>query len=203
MTTPQEDFWAGEFGDEYIQRNQSADLLAANLSFFGDVLRRTGPIDSALELGANVGMNVRALTQLAPRLAITAIEINATAALELQKLECEVVVGSILDFHPAGLHDLVFTKGVLIHLAPSALPAVYDTMAQASGRFVMMAEYYNPSPVAIAYRGHDERLFKRDFAGEFLDQRPEFRLVDYGFLYHRGAFAQDDMTWFLMERRPG
>ena len=31
MKTEQELFWEGEFGDEYISRNQSKELLAANL----------------------------------------------------------------------------------------------------------------------------------------------------------------------------
>ena len=32
--TEQEEFWAGEFGTEYIQRNQGSKLLASNLDFF-------------------------------------------------------------------------------------------------------------------------------------------------------------------------
>lgn len=31
--TAQENFWAGEFGNDYIQRNQSEQLLASNLNF--------------------------------------------------------------------------------------------------------------------------------------------------------------------------
>jgi spore coat polysaccharide biosynthesis protein SpsF len=55
--------------------------------------------------------------------------------------------------------------------------------------------------VALPYRGHDERLFKRDFAGEILDRFPDLRLVDYGFRYRRDPnFPQDDVTWFLMEK---
>ena len=32
--TEQEAFWAGDFGTEYIQRNQGDALLASNLDFF-------------------------------------------------------------------------------------------------------------------------------------------------------------------------
>ncbi len=61
----------------------------------------------------------------------------------------------------------------------------------------MVAEYYNPTPVAISYRGHNDRLFKRDFAGELLDLYPQLQLVDYGFVYRRDpSFPQDDLTWF-------
>ena len=65
----------------------------------------------------------------------------------------------------------------------------------------MVAEYYNPTPVSINYRGHTDKLFKRDFAGEIMDMYPNLKLVDYGFIYHRDdAFPQDDITWFLMEK---
>ena len=53
-STPQEEFWAGQFGTDYITRNQSEQLLAANLAFFSRVLERTGKIVSCVELGANV-----------------------------------------------------------------------------------------------------------------------------------------------------
>lgn len=67
----------------------------------------------------------------------------------------------------------------------------------------MVAEYYNPAPVAIPYRGHNDRLFKRDFAGELIWYRhPQLQLVDYGFAYHRESnFPQEDITWFLIKMR--
>ena len=42
----------------------------------------------------------------------------------------------------------------------------------------------------------------RDFAGEIMDRHPQLQLVDYGFAYRRDPnFPQDDITWFLMEKR--
>ena len=64
----------------------------------------------------------------------------------------------------------------------------------------MVAEYYNPSPVNLSYRGNEETLFKRDFAGELMEQYG-LKLVDYGFIYKRDNWApQDDITWFLLEK---
>ena len=64
-----------------------------------------------------------------------------------------------------------------------------------------VAEYYNPSPVELPYRGHEGKLFKRDFAGELMDRHSTLTLVDYGFAYHRdNCFPQDDLTWFLLEK---
>ena len=62
-------------------------------------------------------------------------------------------------------------------------------------------EYYNPKPVSINYRGHKDKLFKRDFAGEIMNKYKSLKLVDYGFVYHGdGSFPQDDLTWFLLKK---
>ena len=97
--------------------------------------------------------------------------------------------------------DLTFTKGVLIHIQPENLPVVYDNLYRNSIRYVLVAEYYDPKPVTLKYRGHDNKMFKRDFAGELLDKYQDLRLLVYGFCYHRDpSFPQDDISWFLMEK---
>lgn len=201
--TEQEAFWAGDFGTEYIQRNQGDALLACNLAFFAKALQAAQGLRSCIEFGANIGMNLKALKLLHPAQEQHGIEINADAARELAQIipSSHVHHSSILDFTPSQLWDLVLIKGVLIHLNPEVLPQVYDKLVSASRRYILVAEYYNPAPVAISYRGHSDRLFKRDFAGEIMDRHPQVRLVDYGFAYRRDPnFPQDDITWFLMEK---
>jgi len=202
--TEQEKFWAGEFGTEYMQRNQGEALLASNLDFFAKALRAARGVKTCIEFGANIGMNLKALKLLHPTQEQHGIEINADAALQLaQVIPAEHVhQTSILDFQPGQTWDLVLIKGVLIHINPDELPLVYDKLVAASGRYLLVAEYYNPAPVAIPYRGHIDRLFKRDFAGEIMDRHPQMQLLDYGFAYRRDPnFPQDDITWFLMEKR--
>jgi pseudaminic acid biosynthesis-associated methylase len=203
--TEQEAFWAGDFGDEYIGRNQGDQLLASNLDFFVKALRSTRQVGSCIEFGANIGMNLKALKLLYPDLHADGIEINAEACRHLASVipATQVHYTSILEFSPQRSWDLALIKGVLIHMSPDVLPQVYDQLAAACGRYLLVAEYYNPSPVAIPYRGHSERLFKRDFAGEIMDRHPQMKLVDYGFAYRRDPkFPRDDITWFLMEKRP-
>lgn len=202
--TEQEAFWAGEFGNDYIERNQGSALLASNLDFFSKALRATRDIQSCIEFGANIGMNLKALQLLYPSIKASAIEINTTAASELSKIvDPEKIFNtSILNFEPIEKYDLTLIKGVLIHINPNELPQVYDKLVASCGRYLLVAEYYNPAPVTIPYRGHTDRLFKRDFAGEIMDRHPELHLVDYGFSYHRDPkFPQDDITWFLMEKQ--
>jgi spore coat polysaccharide biosynthesis protein SpsF len=203
FTTEQEAFWAGEFGDEYIGRNESSQLLASNLSFFSTALRRVGRVKSCVEFGANVGMNLRALKLLYPEMSQKGIEINEAAAARLSELlgASNVFGGSIFDFPVKQPQELALIKGVLIHINPSMLETTYRKLYESSNRWILVGEYYNPVPVAITYRGHQDRLFKRDFAGEMLDMFKDLKLIDYGFLYRRDpAFPQDDITWFLMEK---
>ena len=203
-STEQEKFWAGEFGTDYISRNQSDALLASNLDFFAKALRRVREVKTCIEFGANIGMNLKALKLLHPGFEQFGIEINAEAAEQLANVipSENVHHASILEFQPDRVWDLVLIKGVLIHINPEKLPHVYDKLVTASSRYLLVAEYYNPAPVAISYRGHTDRLFKRDFAGEIMDRHPQMRLVDYGFVYRRDPnFPQDDITWFLMEKQ--
>lgn len=201
--TEQEKFWAEQFGDDYIARNQSDQLLASNLSFFSKALNRCGKIDSCIEFGANIGMNLKAIKLLYPEIILRGIEINENAANILMNTigEDNVIVGSIFDKSFDQKADISLIKGVLIHINPEMLEVVYEQLYKSSDKFILIAEYYNPTPVTINYRGHSDRLFKRDFAGEFLGKYEGCKLVDYGFLYRKDpAFPQDDITWFLIEK---
>jgi pseudaminic acid biosynthesis-associated methylase len=200
--TDQEKFWAGEFGDEYTERNSGPRIAASNLSFWSRILKSADSVGSVIELGANRGLNLEALRALLPTAELAGVEINETAV-SILKRQAGVTVHhqSLLDFVPKKKYDLALIKGVLIHINPDRLADAYRALYESSARFVCVAEYYNPSPVAIPYRGHSDRLFKRDFAGEMMKQFPSLRLRDYGFVYHGDEnFPQDDITWFLMEK---
>jgi len=200
---PQEQAWAGEFGNEYHKR--SPGLVAANFSLFEAIFSVNGiQAETILELGAGTGANVQALRQLNPKAKITAVELNKAACVMMasDNPDAQVVEASLLEWQAPQQWDLVLTKGVLIHIPPRFLPAVYETIHRAAGRYVLIAEYYNPTPVDVLYRGEPDKLWKRDFAGELLDRYPDLRLRDYGFVYHRDLhFCQDDLTWFLLERK--
>lgn len=200
--TDQERFWAGEFGNEYAARNQGLKWIASNISLFSKILSRTERVHSAIEFGANIGMNMIALKHLLPTAELSAVEINEKAVEQLRLLkELNVYHQSVLDFSIDRQRDFVLAKGILIHMNPDVLPAVYDLLYRTSRRYICIAEYYNPKPAEVVYRGHAGKLFKRDFAGEMLDAFPGLRLLDYGFVYHRdNNFPDDDITWFLLEK---
>jgi len=200
-TTEQEKFWAGEFGAGYRQRNDDDKLLMSKIARFSRILHSAPRVESIMELGCNIGLNLVALGKLNPGFKLNGYEINAESADVARGYGVDVTTGTILQKIPEDRkYDLVFTSGVLIHINPDELGKVYDNLYSLSKKYVLVNEYYNPTPVTVEYRGHSDRLFKRDFAGELMD-RYDLKLVDYGFGYHRdNYFDGDDTTWFLLSK---
>jgi spore coat polysaccharide biosynthesis protein SpsF len=202
--TDQESFWAGKFGNDYIERNSdNSNNIAANINLFSKILEKTSNIKSIIEFGANIGNNIDAIKFLLPNCNFSAVEINTKAAdiLRSKNKDVKVYNDSILDFAIEQKCDLSLAKGVLIHINPNELQAVYQKLYDASKRYILIIEYYNPTPVEVNYRGHEGKLFKRDFAGELLDKYSDLSLIGYGFAYHRdNNFFQDDLTWFLLQK---
>lgn len=198
----QERAWASDFGNQYVDRNTGR--VPANRHFFRKALAQARGINSVLEIGCGVGENLSALRQLYPVAHLEGIEINEKAAGIAREHGHLVRNVSILDYianESLCKCDLTLSKGVLIHVPPSELGSAYHLLVQASIRWILIAEYYSPKPVEIEYRGQAGLLWKRDFAGELLNVYQELRLVDYGWVYHRDPYPQDDLTWMLLEKR--
>ena len=195
-----EAFWQGSFGDDYTDRNAAERLIEANRALFLHILGRTSGVKSIVELGCNRGLNLQAINSLFPQILLKGYEINEKAAEIAQNLGIAAVCRrNVLDPVYGPSHDLAFTKGVLVHVAPADLGRAYAALNLLSHRYVLVCEYYSPEPVMVPYRGEPDRLWKRDFAGEMME-RFDLKLVDYGFVYHGDRFPQDDLTWFLMEK---
>lgn len=205
--TEQEQFWAGKFGDEYVDRNSSYSIISSNIALFSEVFGNNmsgKDVNSLIEFGSNIGMNLKAINLIRPEMKLGAIEINEKACDILKesfKDKIKVYQSSILECEVEEKYDIVLIKGVLIHINPDELDIVYKKLYECSNRYIMISEYYNPTPAVIEYRGESNKLFKRDFAGEMLDRFSDLKLVDYGFKYHRdNMFPMDDITWFLLEK---
>lgn len=192
------DHWTGPEGDQYHDRQTVR--LEANVQLFERALLNCD-FDSVLELGCGDGRNLEALFDWDSTLRLAGVDVNARA-LERAARYGNVQRGSVtmplpIQIGPAGL---TFTKGLLIHIPPDHLAGVYQNLYNYSTRWILIAEYYNPTPVEVPYRGKAGLLWKRDFAGEMMDAYPDLRLVDYGFHYHRDDYPQDDITFFLLEK---
>ena len=55
--TEQENFWASEFGDEYICRNHDLNVVAGNVNFFSKFISRIIGVNFIIAFAANIGLN--------------------------------------------------------------------------------------------------------------------------------------------------
>jgi pseudaminic acid biosynthesis-associated methylase len=164
----------------------------------------SAPPQSILEVGANLGVNLRALrTVTSARL--HAVEPNDKARNILLRdqvvaaADLKSSVASAIDL-PDRAVDLTFTSGVLIHIHPDQLLESLTEIHRCSARWIACIEYFSDKPEMIPYRGHDDRLFKRDFGSYWLDNFTDLRPVACGFAWKR-LTGLDNLTWWLFEKR--
>lgn len=199
--------WRGDFGNAYIERNSDApEELQRRTRLFAAMLRclAGSPPRSILEVGANIGANLKALRALIDA-ELFAVEPNAKARERMVKgkvlAKANVLDGIASDIGlDDGAVELAFTSGVLIHIHPDDLLASCREIHRVASRYIACAEYYSPRAEEVLYRGNKAAMFRRDFGGFWLDSFPDLRLVDYGFTWYR-AGGPDDMNWWVFEKR--
>lgn len=198
--------WAGEFGAEYTDRNvASEEVMRIRTAMWARLLEsfRGAPPKSILEVGCNLGLNLRAIPRLIDA-ELYAIEPNPQArekVLADKVLPAERLFAGYGDKIPVadGAVEMAFTSGVLIHVDPTNLAATMDEIHRVSSKYILCSEYFSPRAETISYRGHEGLLFKNDFGGLYMDRFPELELVDYGFFWKR-ATQLDDATWWLFRK---
>lgn len=171
---PQEQFWQGEAGVQYTARN-TVDWWA-RVPFWSRIIALTLP-ERVLEVGCNAGWNLMAIRACwGEAVQVGGVEINDVAAQRARDAGFRVVTGS---FERTQAHsaDLVFTSGVLIHIAPEAMAAAMDRVISASKRYVLAIEYEHSWEQEIEYRGERQRLWKRPFGKLYQEQG--LHLVEY------------------------
>ncbi|MBI5611056.1 MAG: methyltransferase domain-containing protein, partial [Deltaproteobacteria bacterium] len=152
---------------------------------------------------SNIGNNLRALRTLTGA-ELYALEPNQQARETLvrdQVVPADNVLEGIathIDLSD-GAVDLAFTSGVLIHIHPDDLLASCQEIHRVARRYIVCVEYFSDKAEVIPYRGHMDRLFKRDFGGFWLDHFADLRVVDYGFLWKR-LTGLDNLTWWVFEK---
>ena len=198
----QEKFWSGNFGNNYISRNNSKKLQINNDHFFKKIFSKKYKISSIIELGSNIGNNLLSLEKIYKKSTFTAVEVNLKACriLKKKKPNFNIVNSTIFNFNTKQNFNLVLCKGILIHVNPKQLEKVYKKIYNLSNRYILIAEYFSPNPEKIRYRNHKNKLFKRDFAYEIMQSQKRLKLIDYGFVYHKDKFPLDNISWFLLKR---
>ena len=195
--TPQLALWRSEFGHDYTNRNDRdrPERVAA----WRNLLEGVAPV-RVLEVGCNVGWNLVYLERLGIH-ELYGIEPQPSAVerARYRRPAFNVLHGTAFDLpFRDGFFDLVFTSGVLIHIAPESLGTALDEIARVSRRWIAAVEYDHPSEQEVPYRGHAGALWKRDHGAVWQARHALRRLrhLEFG-----PAEGYDSCTAHLFEKR--
>jgi pseudaminic acid biosynthesis-associated methylase len=193
-----EELWAGDFGDQYADRNAQIDERRER--FWSGLLDRF-QVGNVLEVGCGQGGNLRPLARRLQPEDIWGVDVNILALDRARRH----APGSNLVRAPArdlpfrdGWFDLVFTAGVLIHQPDDTLSHVIAEVVRCSRRYVLWIEYHADERVEVPYRGQSGALIKRDYGRLYREVAPGLEVRDQGFLGHDEGF--DNATWQLLEK---
>lgn len=181
--------WAGDFGQEYTDRNRSSLNAMEKLykHHFGITRAEMnqqflGRLDRSLrilEVGCNIGNQLLCLQRMGFN-NLYGIE-PQDYAVELAKKrlrDIQVIKGDIFDIpFKDDFFDLVFTSGVLIHISPKNIKRALKEIYRCSRKYIWGYEYYSDKYEEISYRGERNLLWKTDFARIFKETFPDLKLV--------------------------
>ena len=180
-STDQLAVWTSRFGQEYTDRNSlSVDEMdqAFGLQFgvrksiiYGDLVGPGRlPHGRVLEVGCNIGLQLRLLSRVNKDLECHGLEPQSYAIERARALSPEMQFHQGTAFalpFPDSSFDLVMTNGVLIHINPTDLPKALKEIHRVSRRFIFCHEYYAPTTTEIRYHGQPGLLWKTNFAERY------------------------------------
>jgi len=189
VETKQASVWEGQFGKEYTDRNTLTPLQLDQLYKRNYGVSRTelnvefiSSFDRSikiLEVGSSLGNQLLSLQEMGFK-NLYGIEINRYAVQQSKTntKDINIICGSAFDIpFKDGFFDLVFTSGVLIHIAPADIKGALKEIRRCSREYIWGFEYYADSYTEVNYRGHTNLLWKTDFASLYLEQLEDLELV--------------------------
>lgn len=209
-TTEQARTWNGEFGRQYTDRNpvgleQLDELYRHNYGvtrteindrFLSDI-----PKDARiLEVGCNIGNQLLSLQKMGFS-RLYGIDVQQYA---LQKARHQIPGATLTEAsalaipYPDRYFDLVFTSGVLIHIAPDDLPRALAEIHRCTSQWIWGLEYFSPQNTEVQYRGQSGLLWKTDYVARYRDLFPALALVREDRLCYIGNSNVD--TVFMLRR---
>jgi len=172
-----EQLWNGTFGDAYVSRNASAG--GGRAPFWSWHATRF-PAARVLEIGCNVGANLRHFVDIIDATGVWGVDINEIALTQARQALPSVNVGWAtareLPFRD-GFFDLTLSVAVLIHQPSETIGNAIDELVRCSRRFITVIEYTAPEVVEVNYRGQTGAFFKRPFGDDIAARHPQLQLA--------------------------
>ncbi len=211
--TRQETTWKGAFGSLYTLRNtRSLDECEAyyvrtyglaRSDIIGELFQGIDNEIRILEVGCNIGCNLGFFIKAGYR-DLWGLDVQEEAVAQARNLLPEAAFCNGSAFHlpfKDDTFDLVFTSGVLIHIAPGDLTRAMGEIVRCSNRYVWGFEYYAEECTEITYRGNQDLLWKANYPQIYLDHHPGLKVIRTVHIPYLDNNNVDVM--FLLEKERG
>lgn len=206
--------WSADFGKRYTDRNpQTLEQMEAlyqrdfgttrtalNQTFLAEMDREI----RILEVGCNIGNQLLCLEKMGfSHLYGIELQSYAVSLAKAHARQTNIIQGSAFDIpFKDGFFDLVFTSGVLIHIAPSDLDKILAEIVRCSRQYIWGFEYYAPQITSIPYRGQQNLLWKADYAQEYLNRFSDLNLTKRQHVAYLDSNHKDEMFLLTRETKP-
>ena len=112
----------------------------------------------------------------------------------------DIIHGSAFDIpYKDNYFDIVFTSGVLIHIAPDGIQKVLKEIHRCAKKYIFGYEYYSPTLKNIPYREHTDMLWKQDFVGLYMGSFGDLKLIKEELYDYKDGSGNQDQA-FLLEK---
>ena len=146
--------------DKYTDDNKN-NIFERLPDFFYNVAITLG-VSSICEAGCNVGNN---LSSMPTTLSVSGFDLNeyALQTTKSRYPNFDLKLGNILDIpFPDNSFDLVFTRGVLIHIPEKDLDGAMQELMRISKKWIFNLEYFGEDEKMINWKRGDDLLWYRN-----------------------------------------
>lgn len=208
--THQQKFWSSSFGQGYNDRNTWTvkgfdnfykKTWGTTRSAMNRAFLRGLKIDKTLEMGANIGLQLRHLQAMGMD-NLTGVELQWDAVERAKRFtkQINIIQGSAFDLpFKDKYYDLVFTSGVLIHIHPRDHQRAMREMYRVSKKYIWGFEYFNETLQEIPYRGNRNVLWKNNFPAVWQRHCPKLKLIKMKKFKYVG---QDNVDVMYLFKKP-
>ena len=213
MKTQQINFWSGEFGKEYTDRNfLNADQWDAfyqenfgvtKIEINNPLLENLPKDAKILEVGCNIGLQLLGLQRMGFT-NLYGIELQDYAAQRAKEITkgINIVQGSGFDIpFKDNYFDLVCTNGVLIHIAPKDLSVIMAEIHRCSKQYIAGFEYYAEDVTNINYRENDGFLWKADYSKIYQEQFSNLKEINRDYYPYLSEANKGNTDYFYLLKK--
>jgi len=137
-----EKYFSGKEGIDYTNRNMSSLKTGHNSATLIYNIIKMGNIQSVLEIGTNLGVNLSKLENKVSKICGTDINEEALKTAKSLYPFVDFKEGSVYDLpYQDDEFELVFTRGVIIHINPDDRIKALKELVRVSSRFIVNIEY--------------------------------------------------------------